>query len=90
MTDHSIIRTLDAELDEGAALLRPHLPEASDDELRRRAECMRPRRYETGRWPPETELAEMARFWRADAEEEAAVTKGVVVQFSKKAGERLL
>ena len=45
------LTTMHAELDEGVELLRPHYPEATDRELRARAESLRPRRYADGRWP---------------------------------------
>jgi hypothetical protein len=43
--------TLLAELAEGVELLRPHYPEASDEELRARAAGLLGRRYAEGRWP---------------------------------------
>ena len=69
------------------ARLRPHLPEATDVELYQRALSMRARRYETGRWPTETELAELVEKAQWEA---AAPRKGIVMQFPKKTDERLL
>jgi hypothetical protein len=87
----TILSSLNAEIEECVARLRPHLPEATDVELYQRALSMRARRYETGRWPTETELAELVEKWRLDAQWEAAAPrKGIVMQFPKKTDERLL
>jgi hypothetical protein len=51
-----ILETMRAELDEGAALLRPHYPNADDDSLRQHAEYWRPWRYKMGRWPSAEEI----------------------------------
>jgi hypothetical protein len=51
-----VLKTLHAELDECAALLRPHYADESDDELRFLATYWRPKRYETGRWPSSEEI----------------------------------
>jgi len=52
-----ILETMKAELDEGAALLRPYYPEDDDEALHERAICLRPWRYKEGRWPNAEELA---------------------------------
>lgn len=65
------VKTLQAELDEGIEFLRPHYPEATDMELRARAESLRPRRYAGGRWPDFT----VARDEAAIAQEEAGTTE---------------
>lgn len=50
------------EIDEAAALLRPHYPGASHKELRARAETMRAARYERGSWPSAEEIAHHREF----------------------------
>lgn len=52
-----ILKTMNDEIDEGAALLRPHYPEATPNQLRDRAMCMRADRYKDGHWPSDEELA---------------------------------
>jgi hypothetical protein len=70
-----------AEIEECVALLRPHYPEASDKELRRRAECMRSRRYELGKWPDDADIIEMVERWRAEKLADEAAPWGVVMRF---------
>ena len=54
-----ILETMEAELDECVALLRPHYPEEKNEQLRNRATGMRQERYARGRWPSDNEIAEM-------------------------------
>jgi hypothetical protein len=53
-----VLESLNAELDECAALLRPHYPDENDEQLRARAMYWRPKRHETGRWPSSQEIEE--------------------------------
>ena len=60
-----------AEVAEAVTLLRPYYPAASEDELRWRAEAMRPERYAVGHWPSADDLALSAAYDVAYAELEA-------------------
>jgi hypothetical protein len=50
------LQVLQGEQAEAVQLLRPHYPEASDDELYSRATSLRGRRYALGRWPTAEEI----------------------------------
>jgi hypothetical protein len=50
------LQVLQAEQSEAVQLLRPHYPEASDDELYSRATSLRGRRYVLGRRPTAEEI----------------------------------
>jgi hypothetical protein len=64
----NILETLQAELDECVALLRPHYPNEDDNALRERAVRLRPERYEKGRWPSAEEIeADKAKAEAAEA-----------------------
>lgn len=80
------LRVMQAELDEGVQLLRPHYPEASNSELcSRAASLLRWQRYAQGRWPTaeeiEAEKAEVpekgATADEAGAEAELLTAEGV-------------
>jgi hypothetical protein len=81
MTEHPIITSLRAQVEECVALLRPHYPEASDEELHRRAACMRSRRHADGHWPSDTDIAALVERWRAEKREDEAMPWGVVMRF---------
>ena len=81
MTEHPTLTAMKADVEECAALLRPHYPEASDEELHRRAACMRSRRYETGRWPSEADILGLVERWRAEKLDDTARPWGVVMRF---------
>jgi hypothetical protein len=68
MAQTDILETMANEIAEAVALLRPHYPNEDEDQLRRRAEVMHPRRYERGRWPSSDELVAKARVEQAEAE----------------------
>jgi hypothetical protein len=50
------LRLLQGEQAEAVQVLRPHYPEASDDELDSRATSLRRQRYALGRWPTAEEI----------------------------------
>ena len=56
-TGIDVLETLNAELDEGARLLRPHYPEEDDAQLRVRAAGLRQECYARGHWPSDAEIA---------------------------------
>ena len=56
MTDP--LKTMLAEIDYGISILRPHYPDEDDASLKERAMAMRPKCYQTGRWPTDEELAD--------------------------------
>jgi hypothetical protein len=51
-----LLKTLEAEIDEGAELLRPFYPDAGGDELRDRALSLLRNRYARGHWPTAEEI----------------------------------
>jgi hypothetical protein len=67
MAQTDILATMNEEIDEAVALLRPHYPNKDEVQLRRRAEAMRSRRYEQGRWPSSDELAAKAEVEQAES-----------------------
>lgn len=81
----SSIQIIEAEIEEGVAMLRSSFPDATDEELRRRAEYRRPFRYQLGHWPSEEELAALIKKMRQDGmyvrEEAAETVNGTVVPF---------
>ena len=72
MTD--ILETMADEIAEAVEILRPHHPQDSEAALRHRAEGLRSKRYQSGRWPTSDELAEKA--WE-EAWEEAHVEDAI-------------
>jgi hypothetical protein len=66
-----VLKTMLAELDECAALLRPHYTDESDDELRFLAMYWRPERYKNGCWPSDLEI----RGYKARAAEKRAAAE---------------
>jgi hypothetical protein len=72
-------KTLLAEIEYGISILRPHYPDADDDWLEKRAMAMRPKRYATGRWPTDEELA------AAKVEEEEAAARAEAARLAQEA-----
>jgi hypothetical protein len=54
------LKSLNAELDEYAALLRSHFPDESDEQLRARAISWHSKRCKDGRWPSSQEIENAA------------------------------
>jgi hypothetical protein len=50
------LKSLNAELDECAALLRPHYPDENDEQLRTHAMGWHRQRCKDGRWPSSKEI----------------------------------
>lgn len=59
-TGCDILASIRGEIAECADLLRPHFLDETPEELRTRALSLLEGRYQTGRWPSDTELAELA------------------------------
>jgi hypothetical protein len=71
---NDVLATMAAEIDECVGLLRPHYPEALENQLRAIAMDMRAERYQVGHWPSDEEIAEA----KGKAEAKAAAEMQVV------------
>jgi hypothetical protein len=75
-TDMTGLEIMAAEINECVDLLRPHYPNATDEELHNRAETMRAERYKKGRWPSGEEIE------KTKAKEEKAAAEAIAVNLA--------